>query len=351
MIQKSKLAVLLAIGMAAAVSGCAAASPSASPSPAGSASEGPWDDVVAAAVAEGEVTIYSTQTPTSLEELKGAFEAEYGITVNIVRATDSENIPRVETEQRTGSGIADVVTVVSEQWIDEQSDQGWFTPAVGPEITEGEYSTIADLNRYSDAYLLPGAFVAPLAWNAGLFEGTLESYEDLLDPALAGGRLGVTAASSWATVDFYMYLEEAYGDDFLADLAAQEPRVYDSVVPLTQAVIAGEVAAGSMVSPPGIVEAQSAGAPVEWTLVNPAWATRWFTVIPATSPHPNAAQLLVDFMASRKGQEVLTTHAASVLPDVEGAITDVTNVREPDLSVLDAESVAEFQARWDALFR
>ena len=77
------------------------------PAPAG-VSDAEWDAIVAAAQDEGKVTIYSSQGLDQLNDLAERFKDEYGIELEVVRDIDSALIPKVEAEQQTGSGIADV---------------------------------------------------------------------------------------------------------------------------------------------------------------------------------------------------------------------------------------------------
>ena len=64
-----------------------------------------------------------------------------------------------------------------------------------------------------------------LGWNTDDVPDGLTDYPDLLDPELAGGRIGVIdPAIGPAVVDFWLWVEENYGEEYLEQLAAQEPR-------------------------------------------------------------------------------------------------------------------------------
>jgi iron(III) transport system substrate-binding protein len=47
------------------------------------------------------------------------------------------------------------------------------------------------------------------------------------------------------------------------------------------------------------------GAPVDWVYLNPVFANIHPTGVAAKAPHPNAARLFVDFVLSKRGQEVI----------------------------------------------
>ena len=71
------------------------------------------DELVAAAQEEGSVTIYSSQGLDQLNALGAAFEEEYGIHVEVVRGTDGDIIPRVETELATNTSGGDLVVTAA----------------------------------------------------------------------------------------------------------------------------------------------------------------------------------------------------------------------------------------------
>jgi iron(III) transport system substrate-binding protein len=50
---------------------------------------------------------------------------------------------------------------------------------------------------------------------------------------------------------------------------------------------------------------KAAGAPVDWVYLNPVFANIHPTGINAKAPHPNAARLFVDFVLSKRGQELI----------------------------------------------
>ncbi|MDR6174668.1 iron(III) transport system substrate-binding protein [Nocardioides zeae] len=309
--------------------------------PSSSLAEGDWDSVVSAAEDEGAVTIYSSQGSAQLEDLAAGFEEEYGIDVEIVRDLDSNLAPRFDTEIRTGSPTVDVFVSSTETIQQQYSDQGAFEKPIAPVFDD------IDVMR-DDYYFDVDATVITFAWNTDEYSGTIESYEDLLDPALKG-KIGVPEPTVPAFVDFYLYLERLYGEDFSERLAAQEPKIYPGALPAAQALSSGEIAAAAYVEPQ--VDEQEAGAPVDWGFEQEQWSAMFYGAIAKDSPHPNAAQLLVDYMLSVEGQSRIARKAASIRPDVPGTVGTTETVHRLDTSEVTPEVVAEFQAKWNGLFR
>jgi iron(III) transport system substrate-binding protein len=311
--------------------------------------EGSWDDIVAAAKEEGSVQLYSTQHPENLEALKVAFDEAYPeIQLEFTRGSDVEMNPRVETENRTGRGTADVHMSSDPAWVSAAAESGDYSTAfVGPAFDDPAY----ERNRsvLGDNMFLTSAAVFALGWNSSALPDGLRTPDDILDPALAG-RIGVTNPAGFAAVvDQYQFFDENWaGGDFDARLAALEPRIYPGALAIAQALASGEIVASPMVQP--LVREMDAGAPVGWALPEPAWGTPWYSHVLSSAPHPNAAQVLANFMVSREGQVALSKGYASALPDIPGAVARAQDIPMPDTAALTPDSIAQFQQSWEQQF-
>jgi iron(III) transport system substrate-binding protein len=307
-----------------------------------------WEEVVAAAQEEGSVTIYSSQGLDQLEDLGERFEDEYGISVEVVRDIDATLHQTIEAEMQTGNMVGDIIAQADTNWAQTHGAAGDFAEPTGPAFDEPDYNR--DENVDENGVFISSAAVLTFGWNTNLYPDGLEDYDDLLDPELAGGQIGVMAPGSAAVVDFYdNYLAEKFGDDFVEDLAAQEPRIYESSLPMAQALTSGEISAASFVQV--LEDEQEAGAPVDSGLSDTIWGARFSTGILAEAPHPNAAQVLANFMITPAGQEAIARKAASVLPDVEGSVATIDQVETQDLSTITPEVLTEFTATFEQLFQ
>jgi iron(III) transport system substrate-binding protein len=153
-------------------------------------------------------------------------------------------------------------------------------------------------------------------------------------------------------VDFYLWLEDTFGEQYVVDLAAQAPRIYPSALPMSEATISGEIYAGVFVAPAVIEPAKADGAPVEFDIDDAgAWGARFFGMILDGAPHPNAAQLLADFMVTPEGQELVQAGGGAVLDGVPGTLITNDRVRAQDMSRLTPDAVAAFNEKWVDLFQ
>lgn len=311
-------------------------------------------ELVAAAQAEGSVTVYSSQGLDQLNALGAAFTEEYDIEVEVVRLTDADIIPRVDTELQTGTSGGDLVVTAAQAYMEGHAAAGDFVdPTASPQLAGlGDYD--AEQYVHEGNIFEVGAAILTFGWNTDLVPDGLTDYPDLLDPSLSGGKIGVPdPAIGPALVDFYLWLEEEFGEDFVAGLAAQEPRIYPSSLPMGEALQSGEIFAGAFTAPVQLVPAQESGAPVDFGISEEAgaWGARYFGAIPSSSDSPNAAALLADFMVTAEGQELVQGASGSVLPDIPGTLITNDRVRIQDLEATAPEPAAAYVEEWNSMFR
>lgn len=309
-----------------------------------------WQAVIEAAKDEGHVTWYSVAPAASREGLQQAFAQVYPeIELEILTMTMAEMEAALEQERSSGTRGADVVTSVNFGWVLDRVDEGWWFDLEGPAVESGWVGT---------DYLVDGKILqAPLGlivigWNTSLFDGELTGYEDLLDERLGNGVIGMARAEPAIHGDFWAFLEDEMGADFMESFAEQSPTLYPSAFALQEALAAGEVAVGGFVSAADMMSLQSNGAPIEFVVPSPVWAAQnWFYGV-EWSQNPNAARLFLDFVASPEGQLAAARDGATPLPEVApqtlgaGAQVVLTNVER----MLDPGWYDPFLAQWRERF-
>lgn len=313
---------------------------------AGAASSAEWDKVVAAAKDEGKVTFYTAQGLDQANQVKAAFEKAYPeITVDVVRDISSNLIPKIEAERQTGNGIADVYVSADTAWWATTAKDGHIIPMTGPAFDDPAYDR-AEL-VHDDTYFEVSAVVFGYGWNTDKVPDGLKAMTDVLDPQYEG-KVGVVEPSLEALVDFYKYLEETYGKDFVTQLAAQHPRIYPGAGPLREALAAGEVDVSTYSSP--MTDMTAKGAPVAWTIPEKAWGARFYGGILDSSPNPNAAQLFANFLVTKDGQVAnVFNESVAVLPDIPGTGAEITAIRRAPSYT--PEEVTAYQDEWRKLFQ
>lgn len=339
-----------ALVMSMLLSACGDSSPSGNRSD----SKGPtgpvspeWQKVIDKAKEEGSVTWYSGQEADALAEIAKRFEETYGIEVNAQFQIEAAIEAKVDAEHGS-KPIADLFSVTDVPYIESKGSAGWFAAPIGPNFSNGSYNADEYVNPHG-SFITNGAYWA-LAWNTQYVPNGLSSYQDLLDPDLKGKIGIIDPAASQSIVDFYFYLEEMEGPEFVRDLAKQDPQIFLSGQEAAKNLISGQISA-TFTAPSALLPEMDEGAPTDFMTPKPAWGIRLWASILADAPHPNAAQLLADYLVSEVGQEVITFGQASVLPDVDGALLEVDDVRKVDYAKLAPDNVASFRSEFKRLFQ
>jgi iron(III) transport system substrate-binding protein len=336
-------AVLLAVagcGGGGGTDAAASAPPSAPVTP-------EWQKVIDAAKGEGSVTIYSSQGTDQLKALGDAFQKTYGIKVDVLRDVDATLGSKVDAERASNSPVADVLATANGAYIADKGSQGWWSKPSGPDFGVAAYDQAKNVSP--DGSFLSSAAVYVVGWNTQAVPAGLTSYKDLLKPELTGKVGVIDPAVSPAVVDFYDYVAQQNGPQFLDELAAQKPQIFNSVLTAGQALTSGQISAAVAVQ--ALTDEKEQGAPVDFLVPKPAWGAPFHTAVLAKAPHPNAAQLLADFMISPAGQTLIARKAASVLPNIPGAVTTISDVQAFDPTKLSTPQVEQFRSDFRSKFQ
>jgi iron(III) transport system substrate-binding protein len=350
------LLVLFGVALLAVLAALSRGTPSAGAAPSGSTAAAPkpatkaqWAQIVARAKREGTVTLYTTQNPTLIADMAERFKQKYGITVVVNRNIDAVLVQQVTAEHGANSVKVDIWASASVPQVlgAHQPQNRWVVDGVGPDL----FAKTFDRKLFvgPGKAVVVGEAILGMGWNTSQFPGGLKDMPDLLDPRLKG-RIGVPIPSSPSFVDYYNWVEANYGRNFLSRLAGQEPKLYASSLPMTQAVASGEIAASPFVVPT-ILDLKKQGAPVGFKLAKgtKTWNAPYYGMIMQKAPHPNAAQVLLNYMITREGQGTSQRLAGVVQKNVpDGFFVEPRRQRLKDLT---PAKVAEFQQRWDSMFR
>jgi iron(III) transport system substrate-binding protein len=319
----------------------AAASPSGKPSAAA------WKAIVAKAKAEGSVTIYTIGAPTGYAALAAKFKDLYGINVTVNRQVDNTLVAQINAEESTGKAVADVWVATAKPLILGALDHKWVVDAVGPNFFAKRYDREKML--IGKAWIA-GSSLLGIAWNTSAFPQGVKDLTDFLNPAFKGKLSIPDPRISPSNVDWYNWATSAYGAGFLTKLAAMNPKVYGSSLTAAQAVASGEIIGATQAAGSAAVTLKAAGAPVAYALPNhgKAWNAANIGMVLKQAPHPNAAQVLANFLISPAGQALAQQGLGALYPNVPGTYYSPPRVaRASDLS---AAKVAAFITEWSKLF-
>lgn len=265
-------------------------------------------DVLDAARDEGTLVFYTGASEVSEKEVTDAFTELTDIPVEIVRLAPNKLQERVLSENAAGKLGADLIRISGEDLIVALADDDVFQPT---ELTDDVAGSLIDGASFDDG-LYYNSFdrVYSFGYNNQVLseDEAPTDWADLTDDAYSGkfGLVQVGAGGSTAALTRF-HLDEL-GEEWLEDIAANDPRIFDSSANLTDALARGEIAIGAV--PVGTAySAILEGAPI--TVAMPeegAAAYPFYLGQTASTERSNAATVFVNWLLSKDGQ----TLAASI---------------------------------------
>jgi iron(III) transport system substrate-binding protein len=333
------VAFLVAAGMAGALTACGTSSASELPD----ASDTSWEATVKRANAQGEVRFYSVAVPAQNESIVKAFNKTYPeIEVKVERG-GAEIPARVASEIQSGTDGADIILNAGQQWYLDHDEN--LLEADGPAAEA--WPDTALTGAAPSISFVPAGFIT---WNTEIFPAGFEDWDDLLAPEVKG-KLGMRNIVDNVVGSHLQFLEDTNGESYLQDLAAQQPKFYESVSPLTQAVGSGEIGVSVLSTPAMVKGLQEKGAPLDYTIPEKSWSSIYLAGALNTTSRPDAARVFLDFLMSPEGQEAVNgnDYGGSPLENIPGTV-DTSGMTILDDSTFGPAKVDEWSKKFDQLF-
>ncbi len=157
-----KLLLLLLVALTATGAVLASGEKEATAAPKIDLQTASWDDIVAAAKAEGQVTFYGWYFPDYFREAAADFEKEYGIRANVIIGDQTANFNKAIAEKDMKVGTIDVM-IVGGQWVKTTMDLDLFYGPLKDIIPEADKLS-ASLWEVQEG-VLTGGYLAPFHRN------------------------------------------------------------------------------------------------------------------------------------------------------------------------------------------
>jgi iron(III) transport system substrate-binding protein len=265
----------------------------------------PLDDLVAAAKNEGALEFYAPAAvgPQGVKTLGEAFNKKYGlnITANFHPSSSmTADVGKVASLAAAGVPPEWDLMVVHDAahatlWMRKlHKPFDYRKLGVDPELVHYDNGTVAFANQivlpaYNKKNLPPGA--APKKW------------EDLLDPAWKGGKLGMTTASHHLARLATLWGEEKT-TQFVKALAGQQPALGRQPEIYTRLLL-GEIVIAITLTDDRIHLAKQTGAPIVHAEgIEPVISPAYNAGVLKGARHPNAGHLFTVFLTTPEGQEI-----------------------------------------------
>jgi iron(III) transport system substrate-binding protein len=294
---------------------------------------------------EGTVSVYTSLSPSDAKPIVAAFEAKYGVKVDMWRSQSEGVVQRVLTEARAKRNAVDVVETNGpemESMAREKTLSEFYSPYfkdIPPEVFPKHHQWVPDrLNFYIVAYntnkVKPGDIP--------------KTYEGFLDPKWKG-RIALEANDSEWMGDLVHAWGEKRAMDFFRRLAGNKPELRKGHILLMQLIASGEVEVGLAAYYGNAASAKMRGGAVQWAAVDPVIARPQGISISRTAPHPNAALLFADFMLSPEAQTMLGKSGRGPVSRAVKSETSTLKYVMSDPSVI-LDEAGKWEPLWDKFF-
>ena len=318
----------------------------------GTASSGSsaFDQTVAAANSEGSVTLYTPAQQSLVHAWTCGFEKAYPkINLSVFNASPGEIDAKLAVEQQDGTPGPDVVVNGLDgptTTLAGYDAQGELATLTGPNFKDKDFK--AAMEGPDRFYVYASVF--GWAWNTQLLPHGIHSWKDFLSPDLATGKIAVWDPSITSVIPAWYAGEVAASGEpnYLQDLAAQRPVIYPTNQAMQNALAAGEVAA-TMFADKSVLTLKTQGAPVDFAVPPQGAAVAAVEAgVLKKAPHPAAAQVLANWLASEDAQEAVLMVGTPARSNVPGNNIDFASLKPtyPD----SAAQAAAFVNRFNVLF-
>jgi iron(III) transport system substrate-binding protein len=277
-----------------------------------------WDKLVADARKEGKLVIIAPSDPQVREAIPAAFKAKYGITVEYLGGRSSDMAARLRTERQAGIYTIDValsgtLTMASIFYAEKMLDP--LRPAlIDPDVIDGSKWKAGKLwfidpddkyilrifNTRTPMFYLNTNYVKP---------EEIQSAQDLVNPKYQGKIVTsdptLPGIGSSDSARFYIQ----YGEDFVKKLYIDQK----TVLSRDRRQIGDGLARGAWPIAMGAEDEEMVKLQKEGFPIHRVYSLKGMSDIVSPSeghvglfnnaPHPNAAKLFVNWIASKEGLE------------------------------------------------
>ena len=251
---------------------------------------------------EGALLIYHSPNLEDIKKLMDKFHERYPfIAVQQYRSSVTSLYPRIRMEAKAGVYKPDVIIL-----------NAIYNYLLKKEGLLRAYD-VPERKSIRRELLFPGGYYDPLfmntyvmAYNTRLVppDKAPKTYQDLLDPRWKGNICIVGTIYEWY-LGMQKYLKEDTADNYLRKLSGQDVIVRSDRTLVAQLLAAGEYSIAVGVYANEIEKLKSDHAPIEWVAASPVVANMPSLSLASHAPHPNAAQLFINFALSKEGQTVV----------------------------------------------
>jgi iron(III) transport system substrate-binding protein len=308
----------------------------------------------AEALAPATITVYTSEPQEKIDAIVAAFnEDQPDVIVEVFRAGTGDLTARIEAERTTGDVQADILLAADSATFETYKSDDLLLAYTPADVESLNQDVVDPDGFYVGTRIIPTV----IAYNTGMIDSPPTSWADLTDSEYAGKiTMPNPDVSGAAAYNAAVWLDNAdLGDEWLVDLAKNQPVIADSNGPVSQAVAAGTQPVGVVVDYL-VRELAAAGSPI--AVAYPTEGVPYVSQpvgIFASTDEQAASEAFVDYLVSAEGQTLaveqsyLPVRSDVGTPEGAPAMDDIT-ILTPDLDVIN-DTKAAAVARFNELFQ
>ena len=308
-----------------------------------------WQKTVQAAKSEGKLSVYSFNLTGDVgTAVTKAIKKDLGIDMEVVTGPGAQLVERIKSERRSGQYLVDVMDGSPALVVQSKQDNSTVKWSDLPAAREkGVYSFGPVLDK--DGHLMwwiPNFFMPYYNTNLVKPEETPKAWKDFLDPKWKG-KIGISNPDTVPTLNrlyIVMTTRGVLNASYFTDLAKQDIKFFPTFRDDIAATSRGEVALDLSSSPTVANPLIKQGAPVRpFDIPEGIMATGAAVVNMKDAPHPNAAQVYMNWLLTKEGQAVVHEAIGStpLRKDVSDYTTTVAIVKMNKVLAETEEDVLE----------
>ena len=295
-----------------------------------------WEETLKAAQAEGKVVVSGPPSTELRKVLPAAFKARYGINLEYMGGRSTESSARMRAERQAGIYSIDVVFAgIQSMALTFHRDKMLqpLKPALQlPEVVDGskwkkgklwfadpeEQYILRLANTVTTMFHINTALVKP---------GEIRSVKDLLNPKWKGkiALQDPTIPGSGSNQAAHLYFQ--HGEDFVKQLYVdQKPMISRDTRQITDGLARGTYPISLGAEDADVEKLKKEGVPISilenlTDLYQEISASFGQVAMIDNAPHPNAAKVFVNWIASKEGNEVFN-RAMGTVPTRKDIVAD-----------------------------
>jgi iron(III) transport system substrate-binding protein len=312
----------------------------------------PWLDpaLLAAAKAEGTLTVYSSTNEQEGLPLFKIFEDATGIRFDYIRGNDASLLSRVAIETRAGQPSFDIIHISNAHKMPPQ-----MLAQVDLPEAKNIFPQARDPNRRW--YGVYTVYNTP-AYNTDKVKASElpKTFEELAQRTEWAGRIALDGTDFEWLKGILQHFGEEKGKALVQTMVANlKPVLTDGRLAMARSVGAGEY----MLSLNNFVNlslnVKLAGAPIDIFPLDPVALFHAQVAVNARAPHPNAARLAANFMLSQECQVFYTKFGRlptrNDVPTNPPGIVEMVTQKKVVATLFDPPEEARLRQTFNALFR